>query len=575
MEKTNLDKMRHSCSHLMASAILALFPDTKLAIGPSIENGFYYDFEFNTPVSDKDFSRIENEMGKIKNQKLEFIHKKISKNEAKEIFKNQPYKLELINDIEQEEVSIYETGNFVDLCAGPHVKNTKEIGAYKLLSIAGAYWKGSEKNKMLTRIYATAFETKEDLEKYLWQIEEAKKRDNKKIGRELDLFSLHEEAPGMPFIHPKGMVVWNQLTNFWRKIHTQNGYVEIKTPIILNNDLWHQSGHWDHYKENMYFTKIDDLDYAVKPMNCPGGILFFKNSPHSYRELPMRVAEIGLVHRHELSGVLSGLFRVRSFHQDDAHIYCTPEQLSCEIENLIKLEDYFYKDIFNFEYHVELSTRPEKAMGDPELWEKAEKILENSLKKLNVNYKVNPGDGAFYGPKIDFHIKDAIGRSWQCGTIQLDFQMPAKFNIEYEGADGEKHQPIMLHRTIYGSLERFFGILIEHFAGNFPLWLAPVQVAILPVSDKFNSHCEIIKEKFEKENIRVILNNDNKTLGAKIRETTLQKIPLMVIIGEKETENSNEMKISVRTRDGKNIENQDLYEFIKEIKEKIENRKLQ
>lgn len=570
MEKIKIETMRHSASHLLASAILRLYPDTKIAIGPSIENGFYYDFEFVDPISDKDFAKIENEMGKIKNQKYDFIQKNISKKEAVELFKNQPYKIELIEGIEGDTVSIFETGEFVDLCAGPHVGNTKEIGSYKLLSLAGAYWKGSEKNKMLTRIYATAFETKPELDKYLWQIEESKKRDHRKLGRELDLFSMHDEAPGMAFIHPKGMIIWNEIVNFWRKIHLENGYTEIKTPIILNNELWHQSGHWDHYKENMYFTKIDDMYYAIKPMNCPGGILHYKTNPHSYRELPMRVAEIGLVHRHELSGVLSGLFRVRSFHQDDAHIYCTEEQLEQEIENIITLENYFYKKVFNFEYRVELSTRPEKAMGDQKLWEKAEKILEKVLQKTGIEYKVNPGDGAFYGPKIDFHIKDAIGRSWQCGTIQLDFQMPEKFNIEYEGPDGSKHQPIMLHRTILGSLERFMGILIEHYTGDFPLWLAPVQVNILPVSEKFNETSQKIKNIFEKEGIRINMNVDNKTLGAKIRETSLQKVPYMCIIGEKEcaVENS----ISIRYRDGKTDEMMNIYEFIKDIKAKIENK---
>lgn len=574
MNQDNIETLRHSCSHLLAIAILKLYPNTKLAIGPAFDNGFYYDFDFEEPISEKDFSKIENEMGKIKNQKNEFIQEFITQDEAKEIFKNQPYKLQLIKELGNEKISIFKTGDFLDLCKGPHIANTKEIGAFKLTSIAGAYWRGSEKNKMLTRIYGTCFNTKEELDKYLWQVEEAKKRDHKKIGRELDLFSMHEEAPGMAFIHPKGMIIWNELVSFWRKIHLQNGYTEIKTPIILNNALWHQSGHWDHYKDNMYFTKIDELDYAVKPMNCPGGILYYKSNPHSYRELPMRVAEIGLVHRHELSGVLSGLFRVRSFHQDDAHIYTTEETLESEIENLIKLENFFYKDIFKFEFHIELSTRPEKAMGDIKLWEKAEKTLEKVLKKLNLNYKINPGDGAFYGPKIDFHIKDAIGRSWQCGTIQLDFQMPEKFNIEYEGADGTKHQPIMLHRTIYGSLERFIGILIEHFAGNFPIWLAPTQVTVLPISEKFNSYSQEIEKILKENNIRVILNIDNKTLGAKIRESTLQKIPYMIIIGDKESANRDNKIISVRLRNNENINNIKLEEFIKLVKEKIENKSL-
>jgi threonyl-tRNA synthetase len=570
MEKNKLDVMRHSCSHLLAAAVMNLYPDAKMAIGPNIENGFYYDFEFTDPISNFEFKKIEIEMRRLKNLKSDFIKKSIPKEEARELFKSQPYKLELIDGITDEEVSTYETGDFVDLCAGPHVKNTSDIGNFQLLNIAGAYWRGDEKNKMLTRIYGTCFETKEELDKYLWQMEEAKKRDHKKLGKELDLFSMHDEAPGMAIVHPKGMVVWNEIVNFWRKIHLEQGYVEIKTPIILNNELWHQSGHWDHYKDNMYFTKIDDVDYAIKPMNCPGGILHYKTNPHSYRELPIKVAEIGLVHRHELSGVLSGLFRVRSFHQDDAHIYCTDEQLEQEIENIINLENFFYKKIFNFEYRVELSTRPEKAMGDQKLWEKAEIILEKILKKTGIEYKINPGDGAFYGPKIDFHIKDAIGRSWQCGTIQLDFQMPAKFNIEYEGMDGAKHQPIMLHRTILGSLERFMGILIEHYAGAFPVWLSPVQISILPISERFNDYAKKIKETFESQGLRVKLNDENKTLGAKIRETTLQKVPYMCIIGEKECSLAD--SVSIRHRDGKTDEMMNIYEFIKEIKAKIENK---
>lgn len=570
MENNKIETMRHSCSHLLASAILNLYPGTKIAIGPCIENGFYYDFEFLQPISNLEFKKIEIEMRRLKNLKNNFEKSTITKDEAKELFKSQPYKLELIEGIEGDEVSIYQTGEFMDLCAGPHVENTTNIGNFRLLSVAGAYWRGDEKNKMLTRIYGTCFETKEDLDKYLWQMEEAKKRDNRKLGRELDLYSMHDEAPGMAFIHPAGMVIWNQLTDFWRRIHLENGYVEIKTPIILNNGLWQQSGHWDHYKENMYFTKIDELDYAVKPMNCPGGILYFKSNPHSYRELPMRVAEIGLVHRHELSGVLSGLFRVRSFHQDDAHVYCTEEQLEAEIEKIILLANFFYKKVFNFEYHVELSTRPEKAMGDPKMWEKAEQILEKVLKKTKINYRINPGDGAFYGPKIDFHIKDAIGRSWQCGTIQLDFQMPEKFNIEYEGADGEKHRPIMLHRTIFGSMERFLGILIEHYAGAFPIWLSPVQIAILPISERFNDYAKKVKEILEKEGVRVKLNDENKTLGAKIRETTLQKVPYMCIIGEKECDRGD--CVSIRHRDGKTDEMMNIYEFIHEIKAKIENK---
>jgi threonyl-tRNA synthetase len=484
--------LRHTSSHILAQAVKRLFPEVKLAIGPAIDTGFYYDFDSDKPFSEEDLAALEKEMEKVVKEDLKLERFELPRDKAIEMMSKlgEPYKVELINDLPEDEIiSFYKQGDFVDLCAGPHAPSTGKVKAIKLLSVAGAYWRGSEKNKMLQRIYGTAFIKKSQLEEYLNMLEEAKRRDHRKLGKELDLFSLHEEGPGFPFFHPKGMVLRNELENFWRSIHRKNGYKEIKTPIILNEELWHQSGHWDHYKENMYFTTIDEKNYAIKPMNCPGGILVYKNSMYSYRDLPLRMGELGLVHRHELSGALHGLMRVRNFTQDDAHIFMTPEQIKDEVLGVIRLTDYIYK-LFGFKYRVELSTRPENSMGSDEDWENATNSLRIALDAADLPYKINEGDGAFYGPKIDFHLEDCIGRTWQCGTIQLDFQMPEKFNLTYVGADSEKHRPVMVHRTIFGSIERFIGILIEHYAGAFPVWLAPVQVMVLPISEKQKDYAE-------------------------------------------------------------------------------------
>ena len=562
---------RHTTSHIMAQAIKRLYPDTKLAIGPSIEDGFYYDIDRETPLVAEDLEKIEAEMKKIVKEDLPIKQYTMPRAEAIAYFKekDEPYKVELIEDLpEDAEISFYQQGEFVDLCAGPHLMSTKPIKAFKLTSLAGAYWRGSEKNKMLTRIYGTSFTKKADLEEYLNRMEEAKKRDHRKLGKELGLFMMREEGPGFPFFLPKGMVLKNTLLDYWREIHRKNGYVEISTPIMLSRHLWETSGHWDHYKENMYTTVIDDTDFAIKPMNCPGGILVYQSEPRSYRDLPLRMGELGLVHRHEKSGQLHGLMRVRCFTQDDAHIFMMPEQIRDEIKGVARLIDEVYQ-LFGFKYHVELSTRPEDSMGSDEDWEMATEALRGALDDLGLPYVVNEGDGAFYGPKIDFHLEDSIGRTWQCGTIQLDFQLPLRFNCEYIGADGEKHRPIMIHRVAFGSIERFIGILIEHFAGAFPTWLSPVQVKVLPISDKYMEYGEKVKAALEAANIRTEIDTRAEKIGYKIREARLQKIPYMLVVGAKEEE---ENTVSVRSRFAGDEGAKSLDDFIAAITDEIKNR---
>ena len=560
----------HTTSHIMAQAIKRLYPGVKLAIGPSVADGFYYDVDSETPLTAEDLVKIEAEMKKIVKEALPITRFTKSREEAIAYFKEkeEPYKVELIEDLpEDAEISFYQQGEFVD-CAGPHLMSTKPIKAFKLTSLAGAYWRGSEKNKMLTRIYGTSFTKKADLEEYLNRMEEAKKRDHRKLGKELGLFMMREEGPGFPFFLPKGMVLKNTLLDYWREIHRKNGYVEISTPIMLSRHLWETSGHWDHYKENMYTTVIDDTDFAIKPMNCPGGILVYQSEPRSYRDLPLRMGELGLVHRHEKSGQLHGLMRVRCFTQDDAHIFMMPEQIRDEIKGVARLIDEVYQ-LFGFKYHVELSTRPEDSMGSDEDWEMATEALRGALDDLGLPYVVNEGDGAFYGPKIDFHLEDSIGRTWQCGTIQLDFQLPLRFNCEYIGADGEKHRPIMIHRVAFGSIERFIGILIEHFAGAFPTWLSPVQVKVLPISDKYMEYGEKVKAALEAANIRTEIDTRAEKIGYKIREARLQKIPYMLVVGAKEEE---ENTVSVRSRFAGDEGAKSLDDFIAAITEEIKNR---
>ena len=559
----------HTSAHIMALAVQNLFPAVKFAIGPAIDNGFYYDFDTEHRFTPEDLEKIEAEMKKIVKEGHELKRFEMPRDEALEFFKDKDevYKVDLIENLPEDEIiSFYELGEFTDLCAGPHLKDTKKVKAIKLLSIAGAYWRGDEKNAMLQRIYGTTYEKKKDLEAYIERLEEAKKRDHRKLGRELDLFSMQEEGPGFPFFHPKGMVLRNILENFWREEHVKAGYGEIKTPLILNESLWHQSGHWDHYKENMYFTNIDDEDYAVKPMNCPGTILVYKNSMYSYRDFPLRLAEMGLVHRHELSGALHGLMRVRSFTQDDAHLFMTPDMIKDELIGVIELTDYIYK-IFGFNYYVELSTRPENSMGSEEQWELATNALREALEEKEIDYKINEGDGAFYGPKIDFQVVDAIGRDWQCGTIQLDFQMPERFDISYIGPENEKKRPVMIHRTIFGSMERFMGILIEHYAGKFPAWLAPVQVSVLPISDKFNDYAYELKKEMASKGIRVEVDDRAEKIGYKIREARLQRIPYMLVVGQKEVE---DRLVSVRHRDEGDIGQKSMESFIDELRNEIE-----
>ena len=531
-----LDIIRHSTAHLMAQAFQSLYPEALFGIGPSIKNGFYYDMELPESISEEALPKIEKEMKRLAKRAFPIERQILKKEEAIAFFKErgEKYKVELIEEIEDGTVSLYRQGDYVDLCRGPHVPNTSWIKHFKLLSVAGAYWRGDEKNIMLTRVYGTAFADEESLQTYITRLEEAKNRDHRKIGKELDLFSIQPEGPGFPFFHPKGMAILNKLTEFWRQVHEKNGYCEIRTPLILDRSLWIRSGHWDHYRDNMYFTEIDEMPFAIKPMNCPGGILIYKSQIRSYRDLPLRMAELGIVHRHERSGVLHGLMRVRCFTQDDAHLYCTPEQVKDEIKGIMYLCQYIYRDIFGFKYTMELSTRPENSMGSEEQWNIAETALKEALEETNMQYRVNPGDGAFYGPKIDFHLEDCIGRTWQCGTIQLDFQMPEKFDLTFVGADGKEHRPVMLHRTILGSLERFFGILIEQFAGAFPYWLAPVQVRLLPISEDFLDYARLVQAKLVANNIRVEIDSRDEKLGKKIRDAQIQKIPYMAVIGEKE-----------------------------------------
>ena len=561
----------HTTSHIMAQAIKRLYPDTKLAIGPSIENGFYYDVDRETPFVAEDLEKIEKEMKKIVKEALPIERFTKTREEAIAYFKekDEPYKVELIEDLpEGEEISFYQQGEFVDLCAGPHLMTTKPVKAFKLTSLAGAYWRGSEKNKMLTRIYGTAFANKEDLENYLTMLEEAKKRDHRKLGKELGLFMFTEEGPGFPFFLPKGMTLKNTLIDYWREIHLRENYQEVSTPVILSRKLWETSGHWDHYKDNMYTTVIDEEDYAIKPMNCPGGMLVYKSQPRSYRDLPLRVGELGLVHRHEKSGQLHGLMRVRCFTQDDAHIFMTQEQITEEIKNVTRLINEVYT-LFGFEYFVELSTRPEDSMGSDEDWELATNGLRNALEEMGLDYIVNEGDGAFYGPKIDFHLRDSIGRTWQCGTIQLDFQLPQRFEAEYVAEDGTKKRPIMIHRVCFGSIERFIGILIEHFAGKFPVWLAPVQVKVIPVSEKSMEYATGVYEKLRAAGIRTELDHKDEKVGYKIRQAQLEKVPFMLVLGEKEAA---EGAITVRSRDKGDLGSAQLDEFIADVKKMVESR---
>ncbi len=561
----------HTTSHIMAQAVKRIYGDSvKLTIGPSIDNGFYYDFDAEKPFTEEDLKKIEEEMKKIVKENLEITRYTLSRVDAIKLMKDrkEPYKVELIEELpEDEEISFYDQGEFKELCAGPHILSTGLVKAFKLLHSSASYWRGDETKQTLQRIYGISFPKASMLEEYLNMLEEAKKRDHKKLGKELDLFMIAPEGPGFPFFLPKGMALRNVLEDFWRKKHVLNGYQEIKTPVILNEDLWHRSGHWDHYKDNMYTTKIDEQDYALKPMNCPGGMLVYKSKMHSYREFPIRLGELGLVHRHEKSGELNGLFRVRCFTQDDAHIFCLPTQIESEIVNLMKLINEVYS-IFGFSYTLELSTRPEDSMGSDEDWERAESALKKALEDQKMEYQVNEGDGAFYGPKIDFHIKDCLGREWQCGTIQLDFQMPERFDLTYIGEDGEKHRPVMLHRVIFGSIERFIGILIEHYAGAFPTWLAPVQVRILPISDSQKEYAEKIKRDLELAEIRVELDERQEKIGYKIREAQLQKIPYMLILGDKEIEAD---AVGVRSRKDGDIGQMRLAEFMEKIKKEIEN----
>lgn len=566
------EAFRHTTSHILAQAVKRLFPETKLAIGPSIAEGFYYDFDREGGFVPEDLEAIEKEMKTIVKENLSLERFTLPREDAIRFMeeKGEPYKVELIRDLpEDAEISFYQQGDYVDLCAGPHLMSTKPVKAFKLTSLAGAYWRGNEKNKMLTRIYGISFTKATDLEEYLARIEEAKKRDHRKLGKELGLFMMTDEGPGFPFFLPKGMTLKNKLIDFWREIHTRAGYVEISTPIMLNRQLWETSGHWDHYKENMYTTEIDETTFAVKPMNCPGGMLVYKSEPRSYRDLPMRVGELGLVHRHEKSGALHGLMRVRCFTQDDAHIFMTQEQITDEIKGVVSLIDEVY-DLFGFKYHVELSTKPENSIGSDEDWEIATNGLKTALEELGLDFVVNEGDGAFYGPKIDFHLEDSIGRTWQCGTIQLDFQLPMRFEAEYIGADGEKHRPIMIHRVVFGSIERFIGILIEHFAGKFPTWLAPVQAKVLPISEKNSEYANKVYEVLRAKGIRCELDERSEKIGYKIREAQLQKIPYMLIVGAQEEENGT---VAVRKRDTTENQTMSLEAFVEMILEEVSEKK--
>lgn len=567
------DRYRHSTSHIMAQAVKRLWPEAKLAIGPAIENGFYYDFDLEHKFTDEDIQAITKEMKKIIKAAYPIERFELPREEAIKFMeeRNEPYKVELIKDLpEGEVISFYKQGDFTDLCAGPHMESTGQIKAYKLQSVAGAYWRGDSNNKMLQRIYGTSFPSQEELKEYLDKIEEAKKRDHRKIGKEMELFMVSEAGPGFPFFLPNGMIIRNELQKYWKEIHWKAGYKEILTPLILNEELWRISGHWDHYKDNMYFTQIDDEDYAIKPMNCPGSILVYKNKSHSYRELPLRYAEMGQVHRHELSGALHGLMRVRTFFQDDAHIYMTREQVGEELLNVIRLIDSFYK-VFNFKYHVELSTRPDDFMGEISEWDAAEQDLRTAIESIGKEYVVNEGDGAFYGPKLDFHLEDSLGRTWQCGTIQLDFQMPQRFGMSYIGSDGEKHIPIMIHRAIMGSVERFIGMLTEHFAGKFPLWLAPVQVKLMTVTDANVDYAEQVREKCEAAGLRVETDYRNEKIGYKIREARNARNSYMCVIGEKEAE---EKSLSVRSSKAGDLGSMSVDDFVAKLVEEVETKAL-
>ncbi len=574
MEKQNLEAYRHTAAHVMAQAVKRVYSDVKLGIGPAIEEGFYYDFDLEERINPEDLKRIEEEMQKIIKEDLPLEKEILTKEEAYKLLKEEKedYKLELLEELEpEEEVSIYKQGDFFDLCKGPHLESTGQLKAFKLLSIAGAYWRGDEKNKMLQRIYGTAFPNKKELKQYLFRLEEAKKRDHRKIGKELDLFSMHEEGPGFPFLHPSGVAIWNELTRYWRELHRANGYQEIRTPLILNEDLWHQSGHWDNYRENMYFTRIDEDNYAIRPMNCPGGVLIYKSRPHSYREFPMRITELGLVHRHELSGVLHGLLRVRSFHIDDAHIYMLPDQITEEVLGVIHLAEEIY-NTFGLKYRLELSTRPEKSMGSDEDWDRAEKALAAALEKRGLPYQLNEGDGAFYGPKIDFHIEDCLGRSWQLGTIQLDFQLPQRFDLTYVGADGQEHRPVLLHRALFGALERFLGIIIEHFAGAFPTWLAPVQVRFIPIGENHVEYSQKLSRELEKEGIRAEVDDRDEKVGYKIRQAQKEKIPYMLAIGDREMESE---EVSIRHRQKGEAGQMDFSRFKGQILKEVREREIE
>lgn len=567
-EEIGCGALRHTASHILAQAVKRLYPETKLAIGPSIKDGFYYDLDRPEPFTDEDLTKLEAEMKKIVKENLKLERFTLPRAEAIALMqeRQEPYKIELINDLPADaELSFFKQGEFIDLCAGPHVTYTSAVKAFKLTSIAGAYWRGNEKNKMLTRIYGTAFANKTDLAVYLERMEEAKKRDHRKIGKEMGLFMMSEEGPGFPFFLPNGMILKNTLIDYWRQIHTRDGYVEISTPIMLNRHLWETSGHWDHYKENMYTTVIDDTDFAIKPMNCPGGMLVYKSEMRSYRDLPMRVGELGLVHRHEKSGQLHGLMRVRCFTQDDAHIFMTADQITDEIKGVVRLIDEVYS-LFGFKYHVELSTRPENSIGSDADWELATNGLRAALDEMHLNYVVNEGDGAFYGPKIDFHLEDSIGRTWQCGTIQLDFQLPQRFEAEYTGADGQKHRPIMIHRVVFGSIERFIGILIEHYAGKFPTWLAPLQVRLLPITDRNNEYTDGIISALKAAGVRCDADKRQEKTGFKIREAQLSKVPYMLIIGDKEQEDGT---VAVRRRDTNVTETMKVEDFIALITNEI------
>ncbi|MGE5421736.1 MAG: threonine--tRNA ligase [Ignavibacteriales bacterium] len=566
-----LEAYRHTTSHIMAQAIKRLHPDGKLAIGPAIEKGFYYDFDFNEPLSAEKLAEVEEEMAKIISSDLPLIRKEISRTEAIQLFSEmgEKYKVELIENLPEDAIiSCYQQGEFIDLCAGPHIPSTGRVKAFKLMSLAGAYWRGDEKNRMLQRIYGTAFPKKDQLDDYLFKLEEAKKRDHRRLGRELGLYVVLDEGPGFPFFLPKGMILRNELEKFWREVHDEAGYMEIRTPIILERALWERSGHWENYRENMYFTKIDEGDFSIKPMNCPGGMLVYRQNIHSYRELPIRMAEMGLVHRHEKSGVLHGLMRVRAFTQDDAHIFMLPEQINAEIKGVIDLIDKVYK-MFGFSYHVELSTKPEKAMGSQEMWDIATNALKQALEEKGYDFKINEGDGAFYGPKIDFHLQDSLDRTWQCGTIQLDMQMPEKFDLNYVGEDGEKHRPVMIHRVVFGSMERFIGILTEHFAGAFPTWLAPVQVKIIPITEKHHAYAGELETLMKKNGIRVEVDARSEKMGYKIREGQMQKIPYQLVVGDKEME---DRTVSVRKRKEGDQGSQPVDQFIEALKQEVQQR---